>query len=129
MSTVITAEPIVNVITNQANISMIRGDTFAFSVTMKDEKTKDIIPFVNGDQLYFTVKQSGYEKHKLIGKVIKEFESNGSAIIRINPKDTKDIPFGSYVYDVELIAKNGNVNTIVPCSQFTIKMEVTDNGC
>lgn len=112
--------------TNQSKLSMVRGDTFAFSVSMIKDGTP--IHFQDGDKLYFTVKRSGLEKHSLISKVVKEFAADGSASIHIEPKDTKEIAFGNYVYDIELITKAGSVSTIVPCSQFTIGIEVTDNG-
>lgn len=111
---------------NQAKLSMVRGDTFAFSVAMVKDGTP--IPFKDGDKVYFTVKRSGLEKHSLISKTVSTFEANGSAAIHIEPKDTKDIAFGTYVYDIELITRAGAVSTIVPCSQFIIGIEVTDNG-
>ena len=57
-------------------------------------------------------------------KVITQFE-DGNANIEITPNDTKDIPFKTYVYDIQLNRVDGTVNTIIPPSNFTIGGEVT----
>ena len=41
------------------------------------------------------------------------------------PKDTKDLEYGSYRYDVELITKAGDVFTVIAPTSFKLTSEVT----
>ncbi len=104
------------------NISMIRGDTE--HITVKLAEDGESVPFEEGDILYFTVKYNTSQEEKLLQKVITEFE-DGEAIIEIAPDDTKELPFRTYIYDMQLTRKDGTVTTIIPPSRFTIKGEVT----
>ena len=105
------------------NISMTRGDSEAIKVTVKDT-SGNIIPLASGDTIYFTVRENVLGKTKIIEKIITEFD-DGKALINIDPQDTKDLRFASYVYDIQLTKENGTVKTIIPPSQFIITGEVT----
>ena len=104
------------------NISMIRGDSA--SIIVKCQKNNIDVPFVDGDIIYLTVKESVYTETKLLQKVVTDF-TDGQAIIYINPEDTKSIKYGRKIYDVQLTRKDGRVSTIVPPSEFNILGEVT----
>lgn len=47
-----------------------------------------------------------------------------SMTLRIDPEDTKNLNFGTYVYDVELTTKDGIVDTFITPSSFKITEEV-----
>lgn len=105
-------------------ISMIRGDSETIQVScrdMNDEKIK----FISGDRVYMTVKESIHTSEKLFQKVIETFTEDGDAIIEINPEDTKNMCFDTYVYDVQFVKADGKVTTIIPPNKFTILGEVT----
>lgn len=105
------------------NISMTRGDSEAIKVTVKDT-LGNIIPLVSGDTIYFTARKNLLNETKIIEKIITEFV-DGQALITINPQDTNDLRFATYVYDIQLTRENGTVKTIIPPSTFTVKGEVT----
>lgn len=105
------------------NISMTRGDSEAIKVTVKDT-LGNTIPLVTGDTISFTVREYMMSTTKVIEKIITEFD-DGTALININPQDTNDLRFASYVYDIQLTRGNGTVKTIIPPSQFLITGEVT----
>ncbi|HZJ99386.1 MAG TPA: hypothetical protein VFC79_05245 [Tissierellaceae bacterium] len=105
------------------NISMIRGDTQSIIISVKD-KDGNKVPLITGDMIYLTVKQSINTEKKVLQKVVTQFE-DGNAIIEITPDDTKDIPFRTYVYDIQLNRVDGTVSTIIPPSNFIIGGEVT----
>ncbi len=47
------------------------------------------------------------------------------AVLAIMPEDTKNLDFGSFVYDISLVnAEKNFVNTIIEPSSFTITEEV-----
>ena len=94
------------------NISMTRGDSEAIKVTVKDT-LGNVIPLVTGDTIYFTARESMLTQQRLIEKIITEFD-DGKALININPQDTNNLQFTSYVYDIQLTKENGTVKTIIP---------------
>lgn len=105
------------------NISMTRGDSQSIIISVKD-KDGNKVPLITGDMIYLTVKQSINTEKKVLQKVVTQFE-DGNAIIEITPDDTKDIPFRTYVYDIQLNRVDGTVSTIIPPSNFIIGGEVT----
>ena len=105
------------------NISMIRGDSQSIIVSVIDTDDNKV-PLITGDIIYLTVKDSVNTEEKVLQKVVTQFE-DGNATIEITPDDTKDIPFKTYVYDIQLNRVDGTVNTIIPPSNFTIGGEVT----
>lgn len=105
-------------------ISMIRGDSETIQVSCFD-MNKEKIPFILGDRVYMTVKESVYTPEKIFQKLVVQFTEEGDAIIEIDPEDTKDLAFETYVYDVQFVKLDGKVTTIIPPSKFTILGEVT----
>ena len=101
---------------------MTRGDTENIVITLR--KGKDEVALENGDKIYFTVKEDVNVEETQIQKVITEFE-DGKAVITLDPKDTKHMYFGDYVYDIQYTDRSGNVKTIIRPSKFTIGGEVT----
>lgn len=105
------------------NITMIRGDTEAFNVTLQDEDGAKV-DLVVGDTVYFTVKTSINTHIKILQKVVTEFV-DGVAQIKIEPQDTKELKFDTYVYDVQISFASGAVKTIIPPSDFIVSGEIT----
>ena len=105
------------------DLTMIRGDSESITLTLK--KDDKVISFNDGDIIYFTVKQSPDTEKIMLQKIIKEFDEDGNCIIEIDPDDTKELAFRSYVYDIQLNQSNGKVTTIIPCSKLVISEEVT----
>lgn len=108
---------------NGTDLTMIRGDSESIVLSLKKDNV--MVPFNQGDTVYFTVKQSYIEEDITLQKIITEFNEDGNCIIEIKPEDTKELSFRSYVYDIQLTDSNGRVTTIVPCSKFVITEEVT----
>jgi len=105
------------------NISMTRGDSEVIRVTVKDT-LGNIIPLVTGDTIHFTVRENVMNETKIIEKIITEFD-DGEALITIDPQDTENLKFASYVYDIQLTKENGIVRTIITPADFTITGEVS----
>ena len=98
-------------------ISFPRGDTFSFTVELL---TNDGLPYElkENDRLVFTVKKTFMQSNILIQKVI-----NSSMEVTIEHEDTADLPYGKYVYDVQLTNELGTKTVIEPTS-FILKEEV-----
>ena len=102
-------------------MQLIRGDTAEFTITATDKETGEVYDFKPNDEILFTVKKTAKESDFIIQK-------KGPAIY-IAPEDTKDLPYGRYVYDVQLSYIDGDgrkiVDTIVPANTFELMEEVT----
>lgn len=100
------------------NISLIRGDSGAFTISIAD--TNGIpVALTDGDVLTFTVRRTPRSPTIVLQKTIT------GGTLYINPTDTQDLTFGSYVYDVELCRADGYTDTIIPPHEFLILEEVT----
>lgn len=96
---------------------MYRGDTENITVEIAD------VILDTGDTIYFTVKKSIYTNVKLLQKVITSF-TNGKAIIGLDPADTNELEYGTYVYDIQWTKADESVITLVQ-SNITLLGEVT----
>ena len=99
------------------NISMTRGDTETLKVKCPKE------PFVDGDAVYMTVRES-VDSPVAFQKVVTEFDA-GEAVIVIDHEDTEGLDFGSYLYDIQVTRKSGAVKTLVKPSKLTLTEEIT----
>lgn len=99
-------------------IHIIRGDTLDLEVEILTPLGEKYI-LQDGDKISFTVKTSVNDTVSLIKK---EFTSNR---VLIKPEDTKDLPYGTYIYDCQLTTKAGEISTFIPPSKFIIEEEVT----
>lgn len=107
-------------------IEMTRGDNADFLVTLTQRigTEKVAIPITDGSLICFTVKRNEHAA-VLLQKRITEFD-DGKAWIRLRPEDTKPLAFGGYLYDIEYVAPDGRVTTIITASPFILGREITD---
>ena len=101
------------IIDNDNSIRMIQGDTGSIRLTLDNYKLS------SGDKVTFAMTSSSL-KRLLIEKNITEFESDGTALIILNGKDTVDIAPGSYLYEIQVITKDGRIDTVIPMTRFKI---------
>lgn len=109
-------------------IHLTRGDSAALSVNISARQygcnNKSTFELSDGDEVFLTVKKTA----KLESFVFqKRFTSlgNDEILFRIEPLDTNELDFGTYVYDVEIRTVAGDVYTIITPSNFIIEPEVT----
>ena len=100
-------------IDNTNKITMVRGDTAVFTLTLAGYALSQ------GDQVKFTVKRSANESKAYITKTITEF-NDGKAIITLNEEDTKTMPDGDYLYEVECRLQGGVVDTVITSTKFVL---------
>ena len=100
-------------------ITLTRGDSFYVQVVMKNEDKTDYTP-QPGDSVRFALKKRYQDAEPLILKQIP----TDTLILHLIPEDTKELPFGKYVYDIELTKANGDVDTFIYESIFEIAKEV-----
>lgn len=108
-------------------IKLTRGDTLITTIAFK---RKDGTPFVpsSGDKLIFAMKRNKmiagntafFDKEPLIAKEIP----TDTMELRIEPEETKDLPFGMYKYDIEITMEDGVVYTPIANEDFELCPEV-----
>ena len=90
-------------------MSMVRGDSLIFDLTLHDVETEDITAIV------FSCKKNGtdgtYIFQKTLEDGITETTEEGTYQVRVAPEDTAGVDAGRYVYDLE-ITLGDNVYTI-----------------
>lgn len=97
-------------------ISVTRGNTLLASVSMKDKETGDTIQPSPGDIVRFAVKKFYTNSDILIYKIIP----NDTMILELEPDDTKDLPFGDYVFDIKIIYADGKEDTFITEGEFVV---------
>ena len=94
------------------DLIMTKGDTEYLTVELLDAddvaRNYDI-----GDTIYFTVKYNSKMVEKVFQKVITTFSGN-EAVIKIEPRDTKDLLVNRLEYDIQLTKANGDITTLIP---------------
>ena len=115
----------------EQNVTLIRGDTGKYKINLVNQNNSQII-LGDGDQLYFTMKES-YENKDF---VIQKYIGNGITLgddnkyhLLLNSEDTDGLDFKNYVYDVAVvIGSEVKQKTTVKRGNFKIDYEVTHVG-
>ena len=90
---------------------MVLGDTGTFSFYLKNKKTQSSF-LDEGDEVWFTLKKIK-DKSIIMKKQITELPDD-KVTVEILPKETENMEAGNYIYDLKLIRKDGNVDTLLP---------------
>lgn len=101
-------------------IRLTRGDTARLSVSITNDTDQNAYEMQDGDTLTLTVKKAATDEAPSFQKVLA-----GTNTFHIEPKDTAQLPFGKYKYDVQLITAGGDVYTVIEPTTFEIMQEVS----
>ena len=105
----------------KTTITLTRGDTLKAQISITDP---DGNPYVmqEGDVVRFAAKKHYTDPDEEV-QILKEIPSD-TLILTLEPEDTKDLDFGEYVYDIQLITAAGEVDTFITKSTLIISEEV-----
>ena len=95
-------------------IEIIRGDTVHLEVKITDQNENEY-QLQEDDKLVFTLKKNCSTKDILIQKNID------LSSFTLSHDETKNLSYGTYVYDVQLTQSNGDVTTVIPPDKFIVK--------
>ena len=86
-------------------IELTRGDTGAYK--FQRIKNGEVIPTI-ADNIYFSIKKNFNVKETLLQKTINDmtFDEDGTYHFLINPEDTNNLPYGDYVFDIEIVQED-----------------------
>lgn len=99
-------------------ISMVRGDTFVAAITL-NRNGEPYIPTEN-DTIRFAAKRQYGDLQPCIQKEVP----TDTMELKLNPSDTAKLPFGTYIYDLEIEFEDGGVDTFVASGKLNILNEV-----
>lgn len=100
-------------------ITLTRGDTFRAFIKIYDTDALPYIP-TDGDRVRFAMKEKYEDANPLLIKDIPM----GTLELVLLPEDTKNMPFGNYVYDIQIIKANGEVDTFITRARIKLTEEV-----
>ena len=100
-------------------IFLTRGDTFKAHLSISNPDGTEYIP-VEGDTIRFALKENIEDQECLI---LRDIPIDTMLLI-LNPEDTKELEFGSYIYDIQLTKANGDVDTFITASKLKLTAEV-----
>ena len=101
------------------SITLTRGDTFKRTLVLTDSEGNPFTP-ETGDEIRFALKRRVKDEEVLINKIIP----NDTLMLKLDPEDTKELPFGRYCYDIQITYQNGDVDTFITVSSFELTEEV-----
>lgn len=106
-------------------IKLTRGDSLVTELALS--RGGAVYEPQEGDKIMFAIKSklnstrtSYIEQTPLFAKEIPTSDMT----LRIDPADTKSLPFGSYCYDVEVALSDGTVDTVINNAPFVLMPEV-----
>lgn len=109
------------------NIKITRGDSAYIKLEIKIKNRDDYV-LTENDRVFFTLKKDLLKKEYIFQKELSANNyDDDSLYIYIEPKDTYNLDFGNYFYDVQLNVDNKDVYTIIPTSIFEVLPEVTSH--
>lgn len=108
------------------DIELIRGDTYQLKFQRK--LTDDTVITQKPDEMYMTFKRNYNEIDYVLQKRLSRDEiifneDDNYYYVTIEPEDTNDLDYGSYVFDIE--TKVGKVVKTITLGKLKIKKEVT----
>lgn len=109
------------------DISMVRGDTLALSVSSIKNTDGTEYTLKETDVVYLDVKKNPPDKTAVFSKSVTAADYiDGALPVIILPEDTAELPCGYYYFDVRLYMDDENIYTIIPMSKLKIVRNVTD---
>lgn len=105
----------------KTSITLTRGDTFKAQISITDKDGNPYVP-QEGDTVRFAMKKSYLDPDTEV--LIRKNIPMDTLILTLEPEDTKELPFGSYVYDIQLTTAAGEVDTFITKASLTLTEEV-----
>lgn len=99
-----------------STITMTRGDTARIAFTLK----LDGVPYElqSGDAVRFAINTADHEDEPLFSRDLDGY------VLTLNPEDTKDFEFGTYLYDVQIVfAESGDTLTYITKAKLKLTWE------
>ena len=105
----------------KTSITLTRGDTFKAQISITDKDGNPYEP-KEGDSVRFAMKKTYTDPDSKV-LIVKDIPTD-TLILTLDSEDTKELPFGQYVYDIQLTTSAGEVDTFITKASLTLTEEV-----
>ena len=105
----------------KTTISLTRGDTLKAQISITDSEGNPY-ELQEGDSVRFAMKKSYSDPDSEV-LIVKNIPTD-TLILTLEPNDTKELAFGSYVYDIQLVTASCEVDTFITKATLNITEEV-----
>lgn len=106
------------------SLTIVKGTTNAFLISVVDALGNPY-EMSGSEVMIFGVKASEYDTEYLLSKTITPADLvDGKYQFKLQPEDTEQLPFGSYLFDVGLQSGSEFYN-IIECSRFVLDRNIT----
>ena len=105
----------------KTSITLTRGDTFKAQISITDKDGNPYEP-QEGDSVRFAMKKNYNDPDSKV-LIVKNIPMD-TLILTLDPEDTKELPFGTYVYDIQLTTAAGEIDTFITKASLTLTEEV-----
>lgn len=109
-------KPMFKIVDN--TIEITRGDSGVLALTLTSSDGSEYV-VQPGDAILLTVKKSTRMREIILQKIFNDGQ------IKFEPQDTENLPYGEYVYDVQLTTASNDVFTVITPHKFKVLDEVT----
>ena len=120
------------VIHEDNTVELVRGNVFETTVAVKYSDSGEPYEFQAGDRLVFELKRNkmtlGNTEYVDTEPLVTKEIPTESCLLRLEPSDTEDLPFGHYDYEISLIPQSGDVDTFIKATDFMICKRVGENS-
>lgn len=108
------------------NISIVRGTTEYFTVYIVGADDDEPYELHTGEILRFGIKTRADVMDCIIKKELtsEEVDSDGGYTFKFEPSDTKNLPIGTYLYDIGLQSGN-DYYPVIEASDFVVAKNAT----
>ena len=97
------------------NIELTRGDFAPFTITFEGDDIPE-----DGEKVLFSVKRNAADEDSVIMKMLEV--NDGRATVEIHNVDTRDLPFGTYEWDIRLPNIYGENEPFTPMESHEFKI-------
>ena len=105
----------------KTSITLTRGDTLKAQISIMDSNGNPY-EVQEGDHIRFAMKKSYTDSDNAV--LINKEIPNDTLVLTLVPEDTKQLSYGTYVYDIQLTTAAGDVDTFIANAQLTLTEEV-----
>ena len=112
---------------NNQKLTIVRGTTNAFGITVTDEKTGEPVVLEADQVLVFGIKKRPEDREKLLLKKITN-SADGEYYLELALGDTSYLDPGDYYYDVGLQQGTTVFYNVIKASPLKIEPNITELG-
>lgn len=111
-------------VNSDGSIELTRGDNAAIEIVLTDMDGNPY-EYLDGDQIYLRIKKQVKDSVPVLIEKVGDITTSTFELVE---SDTKNLDFGDYRYEVELVTADKEHYTVITDTKFTIGKEIEVHG-